>query len=1249
MATANISNRISLDGGDDLRQQVFALADELNKLFKGVHDVADQFGRIDASKLSSTQSQLAGTSQAAGQAQAQVEGFGTELLSFAGKASLGIGALALAVGGIISSIASSAATATSALQESAQKFGLTVQTYQALKQGADDAGISVEGLNRILGTIDRAATQAGGSISRVIPTDTAGRFAATGASLQQIAGGLAVAQQSVDAFGRTAGQSIDLIQKFGDNTVKIFNGVSQSSFDLAKNTDNVRQGAKAAAGALTDLGISAQLLSQLTPDQRLQLIAIQLDKIPDGAAKASVAAKLFGDEWRKALEFIKALPSTLADSDGSLRTFSDSEIASGKKLKDALAELSAAFSFLKDKIGLLFAAGQTARAEWLTKLIDDARKLLFGFIAADDAKKKLLDSGQFDFFKDLDLDKFKDFLDQKGESGLAQAIGLIRDISRDLALVWSNVLIPAGQVIIAAFNGVAEQINAAFGSDISGRFVAIVTVIGLLTGAFGTLRAVFSPVVALFGFVLSSIGSLGPLLLAGGLAVRAFWTEFRAGGSAAVNAVRAESAGFLAAFAQLARGNFSGAWALFKSAALDAFATTKDALGKIFGGEGSAVFTNITRLISGVALVASGLAAIFNAIFGTNLNAEGLLLIAVLAQLTGAFGLLRAAGLVLAVVLTPVGAAFTAITAAAIILARQFPDLGKSWESVKQAFTSLLAGDFGKAFESFGQAFEGVWSNLKDQGVLTWSILGAGAIALGAAVNSAAGAVGTLLSNLKKVAVFLAPLIEPLVALGTLTGLIQDVTHDIDPLQKKIEDINKAFASGQIDLDEYNKRLKALGDTGTEATGKNVATTNSFADSWKAALDQIKGDLSQIGATGKQAADSIVPPFNQAADKIADAFKKAADFNGFRNVAQGVWQQIGDDGKTASERLAGSFNNAAQNSFNGFREVAKGVWQKIPQDAKAAGDAVKQTVDEQWKAIADTVTQSLATMRSAFEALSFPDGVARDLSTLQQAFQTLGQSSQDLSGRINDAFTALQSDGSTAASQLQTVAASVQGLGPVIEEAAANAGGLGQAFDGVASSATSGISSASNSLDGLIGKLSEAASAAQETATAIASLGIADNGGLPAVPFAAGGFTGAGGVWEPAGVVHRGEYVQPAHVVRQPGVLAFMEMLRSFGGDLRAVFANFGLMPRGFSVGGLVDSLSRQLAFEPPRLAYAGGGLVNAPASAGALHPVTIDMGGGRSIGGLFAPPDPVRQLQKAALFDRLRSSRVPSRGSKGG
>lgn len=71
--------------------------------------------------------------------------------------------------------------------------------------------------------------------------------------------------------------------------------------------------------------------------------------------------------------------------------------------------------------------------------------------------------------------------------------------------------------------------------------------------------------------------------------------------------------------------------------------------------------------------------------------------------------------------------------------------------------------------------------------------------------------------------------------------------------------------------------------------------------------------------------------------------------------------------------------------------------------------------------------------------------------------------------------------------------------------------------------------------------------------------------------FADGGFTGAGGKYQPAGVVHAGEYVFSADSVRRLGLGALDNLHR---------IAKGGMIPRG------------------PRLSYADGGLVNLPGSA---------------------------------------------------
>ncbi|QSR34761.1 hypothetical protein CFI10_07085 [Marinobacterium iners] len=65
--------------------------------------------------------------------------------------------------------------------------------------------------------------------------------------------------------------------------------------------------------------------------------------------------------------------------------------------------------------------------------------------------------------------------------------------------------------------------------------------------------------------------------------------------------------------------------------------------------------------------------------------------------------------------------------------------------------------------------------------------------------------------------------------------------------------------------------------------------------------------------------------------------------------------------------------------------------------------------------------------------------------------------------------------------------------------------------------------------------------------------------------FANGGYTGPGSKYEPAGIVHAGEYVQPQERMREPGAMAFMEAFRRDG---MAALQRF----QGYADGGAVSS-----------------------------------------------------------------------------
>lgn len=99
----------------------------------------------------------------------------------------------------------------------------------------------------------------------------------------------------------------------------------------------------------------------------------------------------------------------------------------------------------------------------------------------------------------------------------------------------------------------------------------------------------------------------------------------------------------------------------------------------------------------------------------------------------------------------------------------------------------------------------------------------------------------------------------------------------------------------------------------------------------------------------------------------------------------------------------------------------------------------------------------------------------------------------------------------------------------------------------------------------------------------------------PAQPaFDVGGYTGPGGKYEPAGVVHRGEHVQPQEVVREPGALGFLERVRLYGfrNTMEALRGKLRQGWRGYDTGGLVSPrpIPSIPALAPALTAGAGGG-----------------------------------------------------------
>lgn len=239
-----------------------------------------------------------------------------------------------------------------------------------------------------------------------------------------------------------------------------------------------------------------------------------------------------------------------------------------------------------------------------------------------------------------------------------------------------------------------------------------------------------------------------------------------------------------------------------------------------------------------------------------------------------------------------------------------------------------------------------------------------------------------------------------------------------------------------------------------------------------------------------------------------------------------------------SQTFEGSLTNALQGLANGTKslgEAARGFlmdmaaglaqWAAQQLAAKAAAGLMEMFnggAPTGGAAAGATATSTAITNASAIGAQQLAAGVASGSA----------QGALDLSSRLIDVF-------SSGSQVLQS--------------------GLASAFDAASSllgSLFSGIGGGGGGLGSLASQLA---------------------GGL--IPLSSGGYTGPGGKYEPAGIVHAGEFVHRQEVVRQPGALAFLADFNRRG--MAALTAWRG---NGYASGGLVvpaSAMPSAAAYQP--------------------------------------------------------------------
>lgn len=248
------------------------------------------------------------------------------------------------------------------------------------------AGGVVSGANQAAGAMDRMGKQAAKTAKDVNALKNIaigavlvkGAMAAANAfrsASSAVAGYVSSIRQTADASGKLAarlGMSVKALQ--GLQMAAQMAGVSDLTPVLQKMSITLGQaasGAKPAMEALAGIGLSIDDLAGMSPDQQFQAIAAAINAIPDPAARAAAAVKIFGEQgvallplMAQNLEEVQARMERL----GAVLSADQTEAIEG--MNDALTMVQATFEGIIGQVVGNLAPVVTALAEEILAMVE---------------------------------------------------------------------------------------------------------------------------------------------------------------------------------------------------------------------------------------------------------------------------------------------------------------------------------------------------------------------------------------------------------------------------------------------------------------------------------------------------------------------------------------------------------------------------------------------------------------------------------------------------------------------------------------------------------------------------------------------------------------------------------------------------------------------------------------------------------------------------------------------------------------
>jgi tape measure domain-containing protein len=437
-------------------------------------------------------------------------------------------------------------------------------------------------------------------------------------------------------------------------------------------------------------------------------------------------------------------------------------------------------------------------------------------------------------------------------------------------------------------------------------------------------------------------------------------------------------------------------------------------------------------------------------------------------------------------------------------------------------------------------------------------------------------------------------------SMGALARAIVFISDGIKTFSGSVSSVFAPVIEYLIDKVDYTARIFRI--AGTAIAGLSAAAVSNYKQTGTI-LTAMRENINKIidEPTQSQSKKSaIVADAQQIANKrldietkLAEKLKEMAQLRGIQEGKIAADILLADDKKTAAqiknaEKLRDALLKAWEDSKTGAAaagQAAKDLFEKAADvrqsGADKAADKTRSTLspEEQQKDIA----AKFADLSASANEASLLAKIASYNGRVENAAKLTAQATKDaerasaLADKISDPNAAAAAITQVAEIQAQLLEAQAtakkQEQKTLDERAAAQATMINDLDKQITDLQTKAaniqiaadVTKAQSAISGLQAQLD----AMQDKTITVTVVTKAEGGTAPAgdaAAFARGGYTGPGGKWQAAGIVHAGEFVHRQEVVRQPGALAFLARFNREG--MAALRRN------GYAAGGLVSNLA---------------------------------------------------------------------------